>query len=165
MYSCRNITTGSHVKSEKISELKDLISQKIDRLEKQRKMLRQKRRKILTKELIRAGEIISKAEMEHIEPEALLGALLEIKEKAQDQSIVNAWFEKGKAMLTDESTNKAQPLIISFNSELPAVTKAELKKLKFKWNAFRKEWYGYGMKKEIETIFKQYGVKIDTAGS
>lgn len=147
---------------EKILEQKEQISAKKAKLEMRERMLKDKERKIRTKRLIQAGELISKAEIEHLDASALLGALLEIKEKSKNAKSIHEWSEKGKAVLAEDQAKGDQQLILSFESEFSPLTKSTLKSLKFKWNQFRKEWYGFGKKEEIYSIFKDQdiGVKI-----
>lgn len=147
---------------EKILEQKVLISAKKEKLEMREKLLRNKERKIQTKRLIQDGELISKAGIDHLDPNALLGALLEIKEKSKNEKSISEWSEKGKALLASHRSEGKQPLIVSFDSELLPITKSTLKSLKFKWNPFRKEWYGLGKKEDIESIFKdqRVGMKV-----
>ena len=52
-------------------------------------------------------------------------------------------------MNKQEATNTA-PLSVKFQEEPIKETKEKLKKLNLKWNSFRKEFYGYGVKKEVE---------------
>lgn len=148
------------MKIEKILKQKEQVSLKIEKLEKREKMLKEKERKIQTKKLIRSGELISLAQIEHLDPVALLGALLEIREKAEDKNTIKEWTSKGQASLAIDQIENAQQLILAFEAELSSEIKSTLKKLKFKWNPFRKEWYGLGKREEIESIFKDCGVHV-----
>ncbi len=69
---------------DKLLEQRERISEKMERLGKKEKMLKAKERKIQTKKLIQSGEMVAKAKIEHLPPSALLGALLEIRERAHD---------------------------------------------------------------------------------
>lgn len=149
---------------EKIMEQEELISQKMEKLQKKKMVLKERERKLLTKKLIQSGELISKAELEHIDPAALLGALLEIKEKSRNENTIKEWATKGKASLERDRVENAQQLILSFESELSPAAKSILKRLKFKWNPFRNEWYGVGKREEVEAIFQDQGIQVKIIG-
>ncbi len=147
---------------EKLMEQKEKISQKKERLEKKELLLKMKERKIQTNRLIQAGELITKAGIDHLPPVTLLGALLEIKDRAHDEIAIKAWQTKAEVMFQHDQRVNAQPLILSFEVELDESSKTSLKALKFRWNAFRREWYGFGKKDELEVMFKGFGAKIET---
>lgn len=146
---------------EKINKKREHINQLMDKLEKKQKMLKEKGRKIHTRKLIKAGELISRAGIEHLDPTTLLGALLEIKERSLDENNIKSWSAKGEVLLIRDKQDGIQPLILTFGAEPSTLAKSTLKNLKFKWNPFRKEWCGYGKKDEIESIFKDMAVKVE----
>jgi hypothetical protein len=148
------------MKIEKILKQQELVSLKMEKLERREKMLKEKERKIQTKKLIQSGELISMAQIEHLDPRALLGALLEIKEKSKDENTLKEWATRGQATLTRDRNENDQQLILLLDSEPSHEIKATLKRLKFKWNPFRREWYGLGKKEEIECIFKDQGASV-----
>ncbi|MBX9744394.1 MAG: conjugal transfer protein TraD [Chlamydiales bacterium] len=147
---------------EKLMKQKEKISQKKEHLGKKELLLKMKERKIRTRRLILSGELIVKAGIDHLPPIVLLGALLEIKDRAHDEIAIKAWQTKAEVMFEHDQHVNAQPLILSFEVELDESSKASLKALKFRWNAFRREWYGFGKKDELEALFKGFGAKIET---
>ena len=54
-------------------------------------------------------------------------------------------------------------LILSFEIHPPEETRNTLKELKFKWNNFRREYYGYGDKEKISELLKASQVSIQVA--
>ena len=66
-------------------------------------------------------------------------------------------FEESKSKNTEEKI----PLIITFDLEPTRETKSQLRDLHFKWNPFRKEWYGYGIESEIQEFVSDKGGKIE----
>lgn len=147
-----------------ISE-KEKLAQKFAKLEMKEKLIKEKERKLRTKRLIELGSIITSAGLDDLEKEILLGAFLEIKNLSGKDGKINDWREKGKGFLkTDEELNP-QPLIISFASELPGEIKTALKKKKFKWNQFRREWYGYGKKEELEKSLSGLNANVEVASA
>jgi hypothetical protein len=139
-------------------------------LEEQKKRVEQQKKKIKLKELLirekerqrkakRISEIVSlafKARIDQIEDEALFGAFVEIAEKIQNPQIIDEWKQKGQICLDAQKTKDAPDtlLAISFRSDPGKDIKETLKKLKFRWNAFRKEFCGYGNSKKIENLLK-----------
>ena len=148
------------MKTEEIIEKKEKLALKKAVLEKREKLLREKERKIRIRKLIRLGELVSKAGMEGFSENILFGAFLDLKENSQNPSNLNKWEIKGaKAFAADEQTNPQQ-LAISFKEESPKA-KLLLKERQFKRNSFRKEWYGYGKKEELEELLKGYNANIE----
>lgn len=148
------------MKTEQIIEKKEKLALKKAVLEKREKLLREKERKIRIRKLIRLGELVSKAGIETFSENTLLGAFLEIKENSQTHSILNKWETKGSKAFAAEGQNNPQQLAISFKEESPKA-KLLLKERQFKRNSFRKEWYGYGNKEELEELLKEYSATIE----
>ena len=146
-----------------IEEERQRITLKKSRLEAKEKLLKQEDRKLHNRRLIEIGTIVSKAGVKDMDNNALLGALLEIKERSSNELTMKEWFENGRAVFQKEIKEIGEALIISFNSEPSKEAKKRLKELRFAWNNFRKEWYGYGKKKELEDIFVGLGAIIECA--
>jgi hypothetical protein len=148
------------MKTEEIIERKEKLALKKAVLEKREKLLREKERKIRLRKLIRLGDLVSKAKIDSLSENALFGAFLELQENSQNAPILNKWEIRGaKAFEADERSNPQQ-LVISFKEESPDA-KILLKEKQFKRNSFRKEWYGYGKKEELEELLKGYNVTIE----
>ena len=137
-----------------VSEKEKLVQKKL-KLEKQGKLLASKERKIKLKRLIELGDLVSKSGLEELAAETLLGALLEIKTLSSDESATKKWAEAGKEHLKEDRTTNPQPLIVQFIAEPSSEIKNSLRTKKFRWNAFRQEWYGYGKKDEISQFLNQ----------
>lgn len=145
---------------EEITSRKEKIAVKKASLERKEKMINELERKFRTKKLIEFGSLISKAGIDNLEFEALYGALLDIKEKSIDEPVIKTWIEKGSHALNHEKVNQSQRLIISFSSEPSAEAKDLLKKMRFKWNIFRREWYGIGKKEQLVQLFNNAKIEI-----
>jgi hypothetical protein len=143
-------------------EKKQKLAESKKRIEAKEKLLREKERKLKTKEHINRGVLIEKSGLENLNNTTLLGALLEIKELSQDQSRISKWEKKGEEFQNRSLNNEQTPLIVSIenNDEKEAVM--ILRDLKFKWNAFRKEWYGYGVKSDIEKALEPFKANIES---
>lgn len=147
-------------------------------LEEQKKKVEQQKKKIKFKEMLlkekerqrkskRISEIVGltfKAHIDQIEDAVLFGAFVEIAEKIQNPQITDDWKKKGQIYLDTQQRKQDMLdslLAISFNSDPEKDIKETLKKLKFRWNAFRKEFCGYGDSKEIEHLLKGSDFKIE----
>ena len=142
---------------------KEVLAQKIARLELKEKLIREKERKLKLKRLLELGDIVAKAEIDHLDVETLLGAFLEIKALSAKEERVEKWKAFGKESLDIDKVLNPQPLIVSFESELPMNIKIALRQKKFRWNQFRREWYGYGKKDDIEEFLKGQKANVEIA--
>jgi len=152
------LTTGLKGEKMEIAEIiskKEKLAQKKIRLEKQGKLIASKERKIQLKQLIELGELVKKSGLEQLEAETLLGALLEIKALSSDGKATQKWAEMGKAHLQDDHLNVFKPLIIQFAKDPSSESKRMLRAKKFRWNAFRQEWYGYGKTEDLSQFLKK----------
>lgn len=148
------MTSLSHQK-EKLDRLKA-------KLQSQEQKLKLTERKKRTRRLIELGGLIVKAELEELNNNTLLGALLSLKHHMTNtETIISEWTEQGARAfelqkLSDGVGNSLDliPLIITFKMEPPRELKSQLRDLNFKWNPFRKEWYGYGNLHELKSLIK-----------
>lgn len=148
------------MKTEELIEKKEKLAQKKAILEKREKLLKEKERKIRIKKLIRLGALVSKAGISDLSENVLFGALLELKEEVKNLSTLNRWEKNGAQAFEADMKNNPQQLVISFKQENPEA-KTLLKERQFKRNSFRKEWYGYGKKEELEELLKKYEVAVE----
>ncbi len=147
--------------TDNLESQKAAIAQKKERLEKKEKLLKQKERKLRTKRLIELGSLIEKIELNDLQGSALFGALLEIKEKSKNKDSIEAWTKKGKEFSARPFAVKQSPLAISFAHSPPEAILKILREKSFKWNRFRKEWYGFGDKKSLEDTLKNANATIE----
>jgi hypothetical protein len=150
---------------EKLASEKEKITQRIAKLEMKERLIREKERKQFTKQLIKLGEFVSKAEIDQLDPEVLLGALLDIKDLSSNADKMKQWKEKGKYFLEVDVELNPQPLIISSASDLPIEIKSALRERKFRWNQFRHEWYGYGKIEELQEFLTGQNANVEIVGS
>ncbi len=135
-----------------IEKQKHKIAQEKSRIQLKEKLLQEKERKLKVKKSIEIGKIFAQAGIDTLDSNELLGALLEIKQKAQDKSTLNSWALSGEKAINTNRKNQGSDLIIAFGNTPSESITNELKKLKFKWNRFRQEWYGNGKKEELVSI-------------
>ena len=144
---------------------KERLAQRKAKLSLDEQKLKLEERKIRTRRLIELGGLVVKAALDHLNNNTLLGALLFLKRESHQKENIDLWTEHGAQSFEESKhkTNKEEkiPLIITFKSEPTRETKSQLRDLKFKWNPFRKEWYGYGIESEILDAVKDIGGSVE----
>jgi hypothetical protein len=159
------VTSLSHQK-EKLERLKA----KLQSHEQKLKLTERKKR---TRRLIELGGLIVKAELEELNNNTLLGALLSLKSSiAKHETIIPEWTEQGAKAFEAQKQDEGEgadgtdptPLVITFNSEPPRELKSQLRDLNFKWNPFRKEWYGYGNMSELKSLINPAKGTVESCG-
>ena len=145
-----------------LEEEKKKLALKKSRIEAKEKRLKEKERNVRTRRLIELGGLVSKAGIEELNNNALLGALLDIKEKLKEESTVKKWKDKGAAAFEKDKAQNGEALIVSFDEEPPREAKDILRNLGLRWNRFRREWQGYGKKDLLEKELKEFGATIES---
>ena len=145
-----------------LEEEKKKLALKKSRIEAKEKRLKEKERNVRTRRLIELGGLVSKAGVEELNNNALLGALLDIKEKLKEESTVKKWKDKGAAAFERDKAQNGEPLIVSFDAEPPREAKDKLRDLGLRWNRFRREWQGYAKKETLEENLKEFGALVES---
>lgn len=138
-----------------LSHQKEKLERQKARLQQQETKLKELERKKRTRRLIELGGLIVKAELDDLNNNTLLGALLSLKQQRVDNKHrIQEWTNAGATAFEASSSinDDKAPLVITFKAEPPRELKSQLRDLNFKWNPFRKEWYGYGDIKHIKRI-------------
>ena len=141
-----------------VSLQKEKLDQKKARIVLQENRLKDLERKKRTRRLIELGGLIAKAELDELNNNTLLGALLSLKKESTIESVLQKWTESGaeefeKSKPTSENKNKIA-FVITFKQEPTREIKSQLRDLNFKWNQFRKEWYGYGIEQDLRPLIE-----------
>lgn len=151
-----------------LSHQKERLERQKARLQSQEQKLKTLERKQRTRRLIELGGLIVKAELEELNNNTLLGALLSLKHHMTNtETIISEWTEQGAKAFEALDQNQTigpdkTPVVITFNSEPPRELKSQLRDLNFKWNPFRKEWYGYGSIHELKSLIKPANGTIES---
>lgn len=155
-----------------LSRQKEKLERQKAKLQSQEQKLKLTERKKRTRRLIELGGLIVKAELDELNNNTLLGALLSLKHHmTSNDAILSEWTEQGA--IAFEAFNEAQnnstgadtlPFVITFSSEPPRELKSQLRDLNFKWNPFRKEWYGYGNLHELKSLVKPAKGVVESCG-
>lgn len=135
-----------------IEKKKAELKLKKSRLEAQEKLLKLKERKKRTRLLIEIGGLASKAGIDHLNTNTLLGAFLEIKERIEKNK--KEWTQKGAEAFEIDQAKNGMAVIVAFPSEPDRETKSLIRAAGLKWNRFRKEWQGRAVQSELEKILK-----------
>ncbi len=156
----------SKEKLELLAKKKQAILEKKENLSKLEKAIRikekQKEKQSDLKKFIEIGKLANKVSIDQLDPVVLLGAFLEIAEQSSAKIKVADWHRKGSNFQLPSAEHTSIALCLSFKSPLDQKSKEYLKELGFKWNKFRKEFYGYGDKGQLVERFKEYECKIES---
>lgn len=157
--------------------MKDLEKQKLklesskERIRQREKMLKEKEKMSAQATITNLGQLFVRTKLSHLDNEILFGALLEIAEKSHDENALHHWRQKSQqhASATKNShvTNGGSRVTISFKSQpnLTAEIKERLKEMKFKWNEFRGEYYGFGDRESLQNLLANHECSIETIES
>jgi len=119
------------------------LEQKKNRLAAAETILKIKEQKLYTRNLIKLGELITKAKLDTLPVNTLYGALLSISEQLEKNSeIKSVWTEKGNAILNDKQQEKTA-IILKFDEQPSGEILAAIRSHGLRWNNLRKEWGGY----------------------
>lgn len=79
----------------------------------------------------------------------------------QDVDIINSWKDKAKNFEEKFNVSADTMLAVKFKEKKNKEAVNILKDLKFKWNKFRKEYYGNANKKQIEHQLSKFDVNVE----
>ncbi len=151
-----------------MSEVLDKLSEKKRKLDEQKKKLndlefrerlkKKKQNLVILRKLLDKTNLMDTFSNNH---QALEGAFIELSELAKDNKNVTRWINLAESSSL-KSASSFLALAISFKNHPSNEVREKLKALKFKWNGFRKEYYGFGDKKEIEKLLSDTEAKIES---
>jgi Conjugal transfer protein TraD len=129
------------------------------RLAEQEAKLKDDERKARTRRLIQAGGLIEKAGLLELEPNALYGALLSLRDGAGDKDQVNKWAALGgrafarEARLQDEGK---EAIVLTFPAA-PKDATASLRAAGFRFNKVLQHWEGLALLDEAQKLAADHG--------
>ena len=130
------------------------------RLAEQEAKLKTAERKQRTRQLIEAGGLVDKAGLLDLEPNALYGALLSLRDGASDKDQVGKWTARGgrafdrEARLRDEGK---EAIVLTFPSALDREVTTALRAAGFRFSKVMQHWEGLARFAEAETLAKAHG--------
>jgi hypothetical protein len=160
-----NDTKLEDPKMNDLDKKKEALKLKKSRIEHQERLLKLKERKNRTRLLIEVGGVASKAGIDHLNTNTLLGAFLEIKEKENDEGVIKQWTKKGAEALDVDKQQNGEPLVVTFANEPEKSVKVKLRGMGLRWNRFRREWQGFAKKATLEKLLKGVDHQVQALGS
>ena len=139
----------------KIDAEKEKLEMMKKKIQLQEKILKEKEKRQRALRFEEIGRIAVKANIDSLDENTILGAFLEISEKINERKTIEDWKRRAEKFLTVAEKTDDSPISISFKNDPSTEIKNKLKDANFKWNRFRKEYYGFGNKSELETLFKE----------
>lgn len=130
------------------------------RLAEQEAKLKADERKARTRQLIQAGGLVDKAGLLELEPNALYGALLSLRERAGDAEQVRQWTALGgrafarEARLVEEGK---EAIVLAFPAALGRDATTALRGAGFRFNKLLQHWEGLAHFDEAEALATAHG--------
>ena len=131
------------------------LEQQKARLAEQEAKLKDAGRKVRTRRLIEAGGLVEKTGLLDLDPNALYGALLSLRDSSSDSKKVEQWAALGgrsfarEARLRDEGK---EAVVLSFPNALPKDATAPLRAAGFRFNKVFQHWEGMARFDEAEQL-------------
>lgn len=147
--------------SDGIEEKKQRLAEEKKRIAIKEKLLKLSEKKKQASQYVDIGRLAALVKIDQMDKDHLLGAFLEISKKFEDNKVLQKWKQEADTFRTNYEEIPSVPLVIIFTSEPSKDAKDKLKNAKFKWNAFRKEYYGYGNKQPIESLLSEESFQIE----
>ena len=125
-----------------LDEQKIKLEQKKARMQLEETRLKLKERKMRTRSLIEKGGLVTKAGLDDLPTNALVGALLSIKKDLDaNENLVSGWIVKGNAAFNTEKKDTTA-VILKFPEEPNSDIRTFVRSHGLCFNSFRQEWYG-----------------------
>jgi len=140
------------------------------RLAEQEAKLKADERKVRTRQLIQAGGLALKAGLLALEPNALYGALLSLRDGAGDPEQLQQWAALGGRTFAREARQALEgkeAIVLAFPAALGRDATAALRGAGFRFNKLLQHWEGLARFDEAETLASAYGGtarRVATAG-
>lgn len=145
----------------RIEAEKQKLDEKKKKIVLQERILKEKEKKQRALRFEEIGRIAVKANIDILDEHTILGAFLEISDKIKENNSIDTWKVRAEKFLQVIAKADDSPISISFESDPSAETKSKLKDAGFKWNRFRKEYYGFGNRSEVQKLFQEAGCTIE----
>jgi hypothetical protein len=140
------------------------------RLAEQEAKLRDAERRVRTRRLIEAGGLVDKAGLLELDANALYGALLSLRDDADDKSQVDKWAALGGRTFTHEARLRdegKEPIIVTFPAPLPREATNALRAAGFRFSKILLHWEGLARLADIDPLVAAHGGtarRVDGAG-
>ena len=143
-----------------ISDRLRALEQKKTRLAEEKARLQADERKARTRQLIQAGGLLDKAGLLELEPNALYGALLSLKDRTADKEQIGQWTALGgrafarEARLAEEDK---EAIVLAFPAPLSRDVTTALRTAGFRFNRLLQHWEGLARFDEASALAAAHG--------
>lgn len=145
-----------------LQEKKKKLDNQKKKLLLKEKILRDKEKKKEVLKLQEIGRLAKLANITHLNEQVLFGAFIEIAKKTSDQNQIVLWKKIASDVPQGNQNNENTKIYaISFKEDPSLEIKESLKNMNFKWNKFRKEFYGSANLETLKVLLKSTEQKID----
>jgi hypothetical protein len=130
------------------------------RLAEQEAKLKTAERKQRTRQLIEAGGLVDKAGLLDLEPNALYGALLSLRDGASDKDQISKWTAVGGRAFTREARLRdegKEAIVLTFPAALDREVTTALRAAGFRFSKVMQHWEGLARFAEAEALAKAHG--------
>jgi hypothetical protein len=113
------------------------------RLAEREMLLKEAERKARTRRLIEAGGLVEKAGLLELEPNALYGAVLSLRDRADDAEQIREWAALGGRAFAREARAEdeaKEPVAVSFPAPVARGVASALRAAGLRFNRLREEW-------------------------
>lgn len=130
------------------------------RLAEQEAKLKTAERKARTRRLIEVGGLVDKAGLLELEPNALYGALLSLRDGAGDKKQIEQWAAGGGRAFAREARQRddgKEPIVLAFSGALDRDVTTSLRTAGFRFNKVLQHWEGLARPDDAEKLAKAHG--------
>jgi Conjugal transfer protein TraD len=138
------------------------------RLAEREMLLKEAERKARTRRLIQAGGLVEKAGLLELEPNALYGAVLSLRDRADNAEQIREWAALGGRAFAREARAEdeaKEPVAVSFPAPVARGVASALRAAGLRFNRLREEWEGRADFDKAEAVAKDHGGAIRRVGS
>ena len=125
-------------------------------------------RKQRTRRLVEAGALVDKSGLLDLDSNALYGALLSLRDGADDKAQVEKWAALGGRTFDREAKARdegKEPLLLTFTTPVPKDATTVLRKAGFRFSRVMQHWEGLARFDEASTLAKAHGGAARRVGS
>lgn len=122
--------------------------------------LKDAERKQRTRRLVEAGALIEKSGLLELDSNALYGALLSLRDGADDKGQVEKWTALGGRAFLREARARdegREPMLLTFTAALAKDATTALRKAGFRYSKVLQHWEGLAKPDEAEALAKEHG--------
>ena len=113
-----------------------------------------------TRRLVEAGALVDKVGLLDLDSNALYGALLSLRDGADDKAQVEKWTVLGGRTFDREAKARdagKEPVLLTFTAHLTKDTTTALRKTGFRYSKVMQHWEGLARFDEASTLAKAHG--------